>query len=140
MNKEIRSEIQISASPAKVWQVLSAFEHYPEWNPFVKKLSGEPAPGKKIRVSLPGMGFTPRVLVFDAEREFRWKGQLLLPGIFDGEHYFILQPAPNGSTRFIHGEKFSGILLPLFSKSLDTSTLSGFREMNQALKQRCESL
>lgn len=86
------------------------------------------------------MGFTPRVLVFDAEREFRWKGQLLLPGIFDGEHYFILQPEPSGGTRFIHGEKFSGILLPFLSKSLDTSTLSGFREMNQALKQRCESL
>lgn len=47
MNKEIRSEIHIGASPAKVWQVLSAFEHYPEWNPFVKKLSGEPAQEKK---------------------------------------------------------------------------------------------
>ncbi|MGQ3012166.1 MAG: SRPBCC family protein [Flavobacteriales bacterium] len=138
MNKELRTRIHIDASPEKVWQILSDFDRYPEWNPFVKKISGRPEVGKTIQIQLPGMGFRPQVIVFEPVREFRWKGKLLFTGLFDGEHYFILEENPDGSTTFIHGEKFSGILLPLLAKSLDGDTKNGFEAMNQALKTRCE--
>lgn len=138
MNKELRTQVRIHATPEKVWQVLSDFDRYPEWNPFVKKISGLPQVGKTIQVSLPGMGFTPKVLVFEPAKEFRWKGKLLFTGLFDGEHYFILEGNPDGSTTFTHGEKFSGILLPLLAGSLDRDTKNGFETMNLALKTRCE--
>ncbi len=57
MAKEIRTEIHIHATPSKVWQVLTDFSSYPEWNPFVKSLTGTVAIGQKIKVTLPGMNF-----------------------------------------------------------------------------------
>lgn len=34
----------------------------------------------------------------------------------------------------VHGERFSGLLVPFFRSRLDASTLPGFEAMNQALK------
>ena len=37
----ISTEIEISASDEEVWQVLSDFDAYPEWNPFIKTIEGK---------------------------------------------------------------------------------------------------
>ncbi|MFM2360786.1 MAG: hypothetical protein RLY16_2779, partial [Bacteroidota bacterium] len=41
MAKEIKTTIEIHASPARVWEVLTNFDEYPNWNPFIKSLKGE---------------------------------------------------------------------------------------------------
>ena len=84
------------------------------------------------------MTFRPIVLRNVEAREFRWKGKLLFPGLFDGEHYFGLAPRSDGSTPFTHGERFTGVLVPFFRSALDRSTKAGFEAMNAALKQRVE--
>src|SRR5437899_10605555 len=56
---------------------------------------------------------------------------------FYGEHQFTLQAVASG-VRFTQSERFSGILVPLFRRSLDTDTKRGFLEMNLALKRRAE--
>jgi len=139
MKKEIITEINIDATPEKVWQVLTDFDNYPNWNPFVSKLTGEVKEGNTIKVSLPGMNFKPKVLAFDEPKEFRWLGHLFIKGIFDGEHMFMIKNNPDGTVTFQHGEKFRGILVPLFSKMLDTKTVQGFKKMNEKLKQLCET-
>jgi hypothetical protein len=40
-------------------------------------------------------------------------------------------------TKFIHGEKFSGLLVPLVGKMLD-KTQKGFQLMNESIKNECE--
>jgi hypothetical protein len=40
-------------------------------------------------------------------------------------------------TKFIHGEKFSGLLVPLVGKMLD-KTQKGFQLMNESIKKECE--
>jgi hypothetical protein len=85
-----------------------------------------------------GMTFRPTVLVAEPGRELRWMGRLLLPGIFDGEHYFQIEPLGSGSVRFVHGERFSGLLVPLLKSSLAGGTKAGFVAMNEALKARVE--
>ncbi len=79
------------------------------------------------------MTFKPLILKYEKNKEFRWIGKLLFKGIFDGEHYFKIVGNSNGTTTFIHGEKFSGLLVSLFSKTLD-KTKSGFELMNESLK------
>lgn len=138
MKKEIVTEIVIEATPAQVWAVLTDFEAYPQWNPFVKSLTGDVAVGRRIKVLLPGMTFTPKVLVFDAPREFKWLGNLFIPGLFDGEHRFQLLDNGNGSTTFIHSERFNGLLVGLFNRMLERDTRPGFEALNRALKQRVE--
>jgi hypothetical protein len=61
------------------------------------------------------------------------KETCIINGLFDGEHYFILKPNEKGTTDFIHGEKFSGILVPFF-KGMLKKTQEGFELMNQELK------
>ena len=133
----LHTAIHIAASPAEVWAVLTDFDSYPQWNPFVRWLKGRPVVGQQIEVALPGMNFKPEVLVFEAGKEFRWKGKLWIKGLFDGEHFFVLQPHGNG-TLFQHGEHFGGLLLPLFKGMIESKTKAGFEEMNRALKARVE--
>lgn len=145
MKKELITEITINATPVKVWAVLTDFENYPNWNPFVKSLTGEVAVGKQITVLIdpPGgnaMTFKPIILAFTPNKELRWLGKLLIKGLFDGEHKFELIANNDGTTRFIHSEQFSGLLIPLFSKMLDTVTKNGFNLLNEVIKERAESL
>jgi len=144
MRHEIATSIEISATPERVWNVLLDFARYPDWNPFVRSIEGLPAEGATLKVSIhppngKAMEFRPVVLRHRAGREFRWKGKLLLPGVFDGEHYFVLTPGADGATLFTHGENFSGLLVPLFRGALDSGTKAGFEAMNLALKQRLET-
>ncbi len=141
--KEIRTEILINATPDKVWKVLTNFNDYPNWNPFLRWLTGDVAVNKKIivRIAPPGsnaMTFKPTILKFDTNKELRWLGHLLIPGLFDGEHIFELIDNQNGTTTFIQREQFSGILMPLFKKMLEVNTKQGYEEMNLKLKEKAE--
>ncbi len=143
MAKEIKTEIIINASPAKVWAILTDFDKYPLWNPFIKSLKGKVSAGNRIETNIqpPGekpMTFKPLVLAFDENKELRWIGHLLIPGLFDGEHKFELIDIGNGTTLFKQSEKFSGILIPLFKKMLDVNTVEGFNQMNLKLKELAE--
>jgi hypothetical protein len=140
--KNIQTEILILADTAKVWDVLMNFDSYPKWNPFITSIIGEPKLGNRLTVSInppggKGMTFKPNILTLESNKEFRWKGILGINGIFDGEHYFILEFLENDKTKFIHGEKFSGLLVPLVGKMLD-KTQKGFQLMNESIKKECE--
>lgn len=62
----------------------------------------------------------------------------LFKGLFDGEHYFIIEDNLDGTSLFTHGEQFRGLLVGLLEKVLK-NTLKGFILMNEALKKRCEA-
>lgn len=143
MAKEIKTEILINATPEKVWSILTNFDNYPNWNPFIKSITGEVKVGNKItaRIEPPqakGMTFKPKILTFETNKEFKWLGHLLFVGLFDGEHKFELIDNRNGTTSFIQSEKFKGILVPLLKKLLDNNTKNGFEEMNRKLKELAE--
>jgi hypothetical protein len=77
------------------------------------------------------------VVTVEPNRELRWLGHLLVPGLFDGEHLHRLEPSEAGGTRYRQSEKFKGILVPL-TDSVLAVTEQGFRAMNEALKVRAE--
>lgn len=139
---ELRREIEIDAPPERVWAVVTDFAAYPEWNPFIRRISGELRIGARleVRIEPPGgraMTFKPAVQVVEANRELRWLGRLLVPGIFDGEHSHRIEPLDPGRSRFIESERFSGVLVGLFKRTLQ-KTETGFGQMNDALKVRAE--
>ncbi len=138
----IETGIEIAAPAARVWTLLTDFAGMPAWNPFIRSISGIPAPGERLSVLIapPGksaMRFRPVVLALRPERELRWRGHLIVPGLFDGEHYFLLEPVGPDRTRLTHGENFSGLLVGLFRGAL-AATEAGFTAMNAALKQAAE--
>lgn len=144
MSVEINTEILINANPEEVWQTLTNFSNYPKWNPFITLLTGDVNVGNKItvRIEAPGASvntFKPRVLTFAPNKEISWLGQLLFSGIFDGHHKLQLADNKNGTTTFKQGEKFTGVLVPLFKKQLEVNTKNGFHAMNQKLKEIVEN-
>jgi hypothetical protein len=127
MARELKTDIEIDAPAETVWEVLTDFSHYSQWNPFIRSISGN------------GMTFRPIILALQPGRELRWLGRLLLPGIFDGEHQFQIESLGENRTRLIQREAFSGLLVPFLWSSLDKQTRQGFEEMNRALKIQAEN-
>ena len=142
MQLDISHTIEIDASPADVWRELSATGAYGEWNPFVRRLDGELEENARLEVEIepPGgrsMVFKPTVLAARPGRELRWLGRLLVRGLFDGEHSFVIEPLGGGRSRFTQAERFSGLLVRPLGGSLE-KTRRGFEAMNVALKARAE--
>jgi hypothetical protein len=137
---EIRTEIDIDAPPERVWAVLTDFSSYPDWNPFIQKIEGNVAVGETLKAEMHAlhmdspMSFSPEILVVDEHKELRWLGRLLLPGIFDGEHFFQITKTETGS-RMMNGENFRGILLLAFDMD---DFVPSFDAANVTLKKRVE--
>ncbi len=137
------SDIEIAAPAERVWSVLTRFDAYPDWNPFIRSIRGEARAGARLAVSILAAGdrtmtLRTRVLRADERRELRWRGRLLLPGIFDGEHVFSIAPLDAGRVRLSQRETFRGLLVPALGRVVFGATLAGFEEMNRALKLRAE--
>jgi hypothetical protein len=84
------------------------------------------------------MGFRPRILAAAPARELRWLGHLGVPGLFDGEHGFRIEPLGPDRVRFVQEERFAGLLAPLVLRFVERGTRQGFEAMNRALKARAE--
>lgn len=144
MPLHLRTTIDIDAPPAAVWSVLSDLPAYGEWNPFIVQAAGATVPGERLAITLDDgeskpMRFRPRVEAADEARELRWLGRLGLPGLFDGRHRFVIEPAGDAS-RLIHEEHFSGVLVPMMAARLRQRTRPAFERMNRALKARVEMM
>jgi hypothetical protein len=141
--KELRTEIEINTSPERVWKILTDFNKYEQWNPFIHKIIGQPKEGAKIEIHIETPGgknrkYGPTLTKVDEGRELRWLGKSSLPWFLNGEHIFAIEKLDSQRVRFIQREVFDGLLTLLFGKSLDTDVRQGLEEMNRALKERAE--
>ena len=141
--KELHTEIEIAASPERVWRELTDFASYPSWNTFLREVRGTLREGERLNVKLAlgkrSVPMKPTLVRVVPERELAWRGSLPIPRMFTGEHCFEIQPLGTGRVLFHHWERFSGALVPLLSRMLDGGTRQGFEAMNRALKQRAEA-
>jgi hypothetical protein len=143
MSKTIERTIEIDRSIDEVWKVLIDFQSHPEWDPFIRHISGKAEIGEKLKVHIApsgkrGMKFHPVVTAAKAPSELAWEGKLGIHGLFDGAHRFSLMSVDQERTRLTQSETFSGVLVGLFGGTLN-ATGEGFAQLNDALKQRCES-
>jgi hypothetical protein len=137
----LQHEIDIDATPQQVWRVLTGFDRYDEWNPFITHVEGRPEVGTRLRVRIapPGgkaMTLSPKVVAVDVDERLGWLGHLGIPRVFDGAHEFILAAGSTGTT-LTQRETFRGVLVP-FCGGILAKTRDGFEAMNRALKVRVE--
>jgi hypothetical protein len=141
--KTIETVTDIAAPPDIVWGVLADFPRYPEWNPFIVELRGEPLTGTRLRTTFALAGqrtrtFRPTVIDVQPGHRLMWHGRLAMPKLFDAKHRFVLEPNDDG-TRFTHREEFRGLLVPVSGKTL-AATHRAFLAMNAALAARAEAI
>lgn len=144
MGKTIERSIEIDATPEQVWDVLTDLPSHAEWNPFLTAISGDVRKGSRldVRIQPPGkrgMRFRPVVTAAIPGREFAWLGNLVVRGLFDGAHQFVIEDLGNSRSRLTQKETFTGVLVPVIGRTLG-ATADGFEQMNQALKARCEAI
>ncbi|MCA9643445.1 MAG: SRPBCC domain-containing protein, partial [Myxococcales bacterium] len=127
--REVRTQIEIAASREEVWEVLTDFARYPEWNPVIVSVKGDLRAGAnvdiKIRQGKLAVPIPCRMHRVEPLHDFRWRGprSSLMAKVMGGEHYFSLEPlrtltagaAEAGEERcvFVHGEQFRGPVVPL---------------------------
>jgi hypothetical protein len=135
------SRFTINAPVALVWQVLSDFEAYPQWNPCVR-FRGRPVVGAKVPITLQLMGrsfpFSVRVETMDEQRELRWRGGPR--GLMTGTHYFKIRALTDGTTEMVHGERFEGLAVSLTWPAVGRAFETFYERINQALLARCDQL
>jgi hypothetical protein len=143
--KTIETNIVIDSTPEKIWDVLTNFEEYELWNPFMTKVVGNASLGSKIEVNIrtisgKNRSYYPIITKCETNKELRWKGKSFLPGVFDGERVFVLEKSDDDKVSFYHKEIFSGLGVKLVGNKLDENLREGLVRMNEALKVRAENL
>lgn len=145
LTREVRTEIEITAPPQVVWGVLSKLEAWSEWNPLIMgvRLRGPLRRGTRGRLTIDlgspvgRQSLTVRLVTVRPPYELAWAGGVR--GLLRGCHRFRLEPAPTG-TRLVHTEAFSGVLAPALVRALRGWLGKGYRQLDEGLRQRCESL
>ena len=137
--KEYRASTTITATPERIWSILTDGAAYPEWEPNTERIDGQIAPGEKLTAwsqLSPGRAFPVKVTEFVPNQKMTWSGGMPL-GLFTGERSFVLTPRGEGATEFTLREVFTGPLLGLMSRTLpDLNT--AFAQFAASLKGRAE--
>jgi len=130
--------IEITAPPEVVWDVLTGFARWPQWNPEVKSLSidGPVAPGSEFRWKA-GLGTIVSTLEqVEPPRYVRWRGRTMS---IRAIHEWRLEPR-EGGTAVVTEETFSGLLATLLrrqlQKTLDASLDKGLEHLKREAERR----
>jgi hypothetical protein len=136
----LRCEVLLGAPPEQVWREITDFASFPSWNPFIRRASGRLVPGATLEITLAvgrrQVRFHPEVTVVDPPHEIRWRATQAVPGLFDVDRCFLLEPVGADSCRFVQAERARGLLAPLLMPLVRRRILAGYRAMNTALAQR----
>ncbi len=137
--KTYRATTTIQAAPETIWRILTDAANYPAWDPWAERIEGTIADGARITAYTklsPNRAFPVTVTMPIPGQRMQWTGGLPL-GLFKGVRTFTLSPNTDGSTAFTVEEVFSGLLLPLFARSLPDMTRP-FADFVAGLKARAE--
>ena len=141
----VETKIGIQAPLGHVWEILSDFSRYMEWNPLIVRAEGALIRGNRVAISVrmperEAMNFSPTLLALEEKKELRWLGSLAVPSLFSGEHAFVLSERADGSVHLMHRERFRGVLVLFLSRRWFERVRQGFEAMNEALKARAEKV
>jgi hypothetical protein len=131
-----RSEIEIAAGSEAVWDVLTAFERWPSWNPEVKSMSieGPLAEGTVFRWKAGPGTITSTIQRVEPPRLIAWTGKTL--GI-KAIHFYWLEPR-DGKTLVRTAESYEGLVARVLrrslQKTLDAALADGLRHLKTAVK------
>ena len=128
--------IEIEALPEVVWDVLTGFADWPQWNPEVKSMSfdGPVEPGATFRWKAGPGTIVSTVEEVDPPRRVRWRGKTLS---IQAEHEYRLELRA-GSTHVETDETFSGALVRVMRGSLQKTLDRSLEQGLEALKAESE--
>src|SRR3954451_20583900 len=103
MAYELRTFVDIDATPERVWQVLIDVAAYPQWNPFVTSAEGTYAVGSRLSFIVPSSSALSRVTVRPTVLEVTPYRRLRSPAMCDRLGIPVLFDAHPALTITHHG-------------------------------------
>jgi hypothetical protein len=130
------AEIDVDARPQVVWEVVTQFENWPNWNPDVKWMSfpGPLAPGTEFRWKAGPGTIVSTLDRIETPRYISWRGRTLT---IDAYHEWWLEPR-DGGTHVRTEEAFYGLLARLLRGPLQKTLDKSFEDALQRLKGEAE--
>ena len=141
----ISTEIEISATPGEVWQVLADINKWHEWSPIISESRGTAALDEHLEIGIVGSEhepegpkYNPKIIHFEAPVYFHWRAHMIAGILMTNDKVFELEETATG-TKVIHREIFSGLLVPILYGQMERGVPPMLDSMNQALKQLVEA-
>jgi hypothetical protein len=130
------AEIDVDAPPQVVWEVVTRFENWPNWNPDVKWMSfpGPLAAGTEFRWKAGPGTIVSTLDRIEPPRYISWRGRTLT---IDAYHEWWLEPRDDG-THVRTEEAFYGLLARLLRGPLQKTLDKSFEDALQRLKGEAE--
>jgi hypothetical protein len=142
--QEIKTEIEIAASPASVWSIILDVDTWHEWSPIINASQGKPVIGSTLNITMmskdkgkDGPKYNPVMIGLKENAYFHWRAHMLAGFIFTNDKVFILEKTETG-THLTHIETFKGLMVPFMSGSVEKNVPSMLDLMNKALKDVAE--
>jgi uncharacterized protein YndB with AHSA1/START domain len=147
MTREMKTSIDLSATPERVWEVLTDVSAYPDWTPGLTSAKGAFVVGGRVVFGYPPLhpllrSTVPvKVLEVTPGRRLRyaWRfARLGIPGLLDAELSSTIEVPADGGVRLWLQMWVRGLLLSLIISSLSPGETPTFGPMPTALKARIE--
>jgi hypothetical protein len=134
----------IDAAPEVVWEVLTDFPRYAEWNPFVVDCKSTLQPGEPIdlRVKLFTQPQDQREWMTEhvPGRRFAYRMKPFPLGALSSARSHDVESIGAGKTRYRSHFELRGWLVPVVRVVLGARLERGFDGMSNAIKDRAETL
>jgi len=141
---EVEHRLEIQASPATIWQLLSDFEHYPAWNRYSPKVTGKFEVGEQVTVEAHLGSRVQKVeniiLSIKPEQELCWQSQDWFASLAQGLRCRWLTDQGNGRTLLVHHEVMAGPLAWLIEWIFYQRIEQGLRLVNESLAEEAERI
>lgn len=144
MQRAVEHRIGVQAPAEIVWEIVSDFETWHQWNPLYKKAEGQLKIGTALTLEqhLPGQPATviaPIVQDWVPYEQLHWRSKRV-GGFVTAVRYLEIESMGPASSTFSNGELFIGLLLRFVSRDERRALKAAFTEMGEAVRDRAEAI
>ncbi len=144
MKRAVEFRLGVQAPAEIVWEVVSDFDSWKDWNPLYRKAEGQMKIGTTLTLEqhLPGEPakvITPIVQDWVPYEQLHWRSTRV-GGLVTAIRYLEIENMGPENATFSNGELFIGMLLRFISRDERRRMRAAFTEMGEAVRDRAEVL
>ena len=137
-------EVVIEAPAALVWEIITDFEKYGEWNQFCPSIEGELEIGSPVKMQVDlGNGLQEQVeyiTCIEAPGKITWSMENKPGDPIHADRSQVVTALDDGRCSYVTYDDFSGDFAAEMVKQMGEQVRSGFNLCARNLKQRAEAL
>lgn len=128
-SRHYRNAVAVEAPREAIWALLTQFDRYHEWNPYITQASGTAAVGSTVELTFRVEGGDARtedakILILRPQRKLEWRTRVVAPGILEREQIFRVIPLEDGRWAVVQDVRFEGLFAPFAGVDDDRTGLA----------------